>query len=387
MVDGREVVRYAAPMIPGIAQHRQIVSIGRFAAVSARLRLRGRIRTAVFTSAMLVAVLGGLDFAVASDCLAPVRDTENFKHDATLGALYTRAFAEEFEQREATEEQYRSALKGAPDGERERRAWSAGVRDGRRHGLARTRGWDCLARISPGYLSTEGERIEYLRDFMRQAILAPDQEWIQWTWSAPYCQQLLPDFLNARANKAIEPLLRFEERDHPALAKYRACAQPEASSSPYRDEGKFWQGDIGTMAFRYYGDLSIGGSRRHRDVVYSEILPTEQHRYGNGYRALDAASCEMAALASVRPTTFRTNQSDPSFLDNILIQWRGQVISLELNGLPPFSLEADRLRVTPGDRSLDCRWGGGSNKKVASRMVAEKKAKLIPKSIIKHKKP
>ncbi len=346
------------------------------------LRLTDRLRIAVLALVICVPVPGTLGAGVAKDCPLPIPDAGSFKGNAELSALYNRAFFEGYQQ--AIEEKYRSQMKGAPEGGPERRAWITGWLDGRWHGLARSVGGGCVTRISPPSFSTERERLDFFRDRMRTAILDPNWEWLQMTLrrSVPYCQRLLADLLNERHVKAIEPLIRFEEPDHHSLAPYRACAQT-GTPAPPDQKRTFRLGDIGALAFRYYGNLPIVGSRNYGDVIYSEILPTEQHRYAiGGYRALDASSCGMAMLASVRPTTFRVDPVDPSFLDNLLVEWQGLVIVLELNGLPPFYLDADRLRVSEGDRSLDCRWMGAS-KAAAAHLVNRKQGTLIPKTIMK----
>jgi hypothetical protein len=200
--------------------------------------------------------------------------------------------------------------------------------------------------------------------------------------SKPYCEKLLRDILNDENIEVVEPLLAFENTDHPAFANYRSCDSRSALHFKYDDFNRVNPrtinfSEIGSEAFRFYGDLRLSKDTIAKNVIYSESKP-----YFAGYSTLNPQSCEVSILATNPSTSFDEEKSLRSCY-NFLIRWRGKYIDLGSCGDPPSVVLADSLEIREeGFHRIDCHWLGHAKE---TAEVNPWGGKPVLRSIIKDK--
>jgi uncharacterized protein len=265
----------------------------------------------------------------------------------------------------------------------QRLAWYYGWHAGRWYGVAKATGHGCTKRMSPWPIASLKIRYAFFREAMKANILNTfgfyGAVFMLSKESKPYCEKLLPDILNDENIELVEPVSKFENADHHSLANYRSC-DSRSALHVYDDRGiprSRTLSDIGTQAFRFYGDLRLSKNTIAKDVIYSESKP-----YFAGYSALNPQSCELSILATNSPTTFRVSDNPVSFCDNFLIKWRGKYINLEVCGDPPYVVRADSLEIREEGHTIDCNWVAHSSGAAA---VNPWGGKPVLRSIIKDK--
>lgn len=304
-------------------------------------------------------------------CPEPILSDIPFK-SKKINALYYQAFQAGYEM--GLHEGYKSKLD--PDQIRKNPlinqsdyqqplAWYYGWHAGRWYGVAKATGHGCIKRMSPWPIAPLKIRYAFFREAMKSSILntygVSDAVLMLGKESKTYCEGLLSDILNDENIELVEPLLKFENTEHPALVNYRSCDSRSALYFKYDDFNRINPrattfSEIGTQAFRFYGDLKLSKNKIAKNVIYSESPP-----YFAGYSALDSQSCELSILAMNSLTSFQVSYNSLSLCDNFLIKWRGKYINLESCGDPPYEVRADSLEIREEGHTIDCNWVGHSS--------------------------
>jgi uncharacterized protein len=263
-------------------------------------------------------------------------------------------------------------------------AWYYGWHAGRWYGVAKATGHGCPKRLSPWPIAPLKIQYAFFREAMKSDILETyefEHVLMLMKESKPYCEKLLPDILNDENIELVEPVSTFENTDNPALINYRSC-DSRSALHVYDDRGiqrSRTLSDIGTQAFRFYGDLRLSKDTIAKDVIYSESASSDMA----GYSTLNPQSCEVSVLATNASTSFDRKQKPSESCYNFLIRWRGKYIDLSGCGNPPYDVQADSLKMREeGFHTIDCDWLGNAKETAA---VNPWGGKPILRSIIKDK--
>jgi hypothetical protein len=171
---------------------------------------------------------------------------------------------------------------------------------------------------------SEAKKLETIRQ-----LLAKESK-IELSQYAPsMCHRALKDLLEAKGFEAIEPVVRAESADDPALAKWRQCAAkyPENDEEARFFFHSFKDKDLGAPPYRYYVlDLDGNPENGPEDLIYHEMSRGPEYPLSiTGYTWVDLERCQIkGGFKATGALTRRSRKPDAVYL-NMLVRYRGHI--------------------------------------------------------------
>lgn len=145
-----------------------------------------------------------------------------------------------------------------------------------------------------------------------------------------YCTQLMRDFLADREIVAVEPDVRADSEDDPALKKWHQCdnATPEKMQTIDPKAGFDSIQLLGGPPFRYYR-IDIDGNPKNgkEDLLYHELTRGDLKVGATGYTWVNLDGCFIKGGAPI----IRSKETPPNFLSiDLVARYKGEYVVFDL---------------------------------------------------------
>lgn len=182
---------------------------------------------------------------------------------------------------------------------------------------------------------SEAKKLEFIRQMLKKGkYLRPNE------YNAPHCKQIMKEFLADKNFKAIEPVVRADSVDDPAMAKWKQCERKDYHDYNVDPERFFdWLDSLGGPPYRYYR-IELDGNKGNgpEDMIYHNQTSEPGKLGKTGYTWVDLSNCE---IKDVFPVTGalegRSSKPDAVYL-NALVYYKGELWAIDFVDGFAFSL-------------------------------------------------
>jgi len=210
------------------------------------------------------------------------------------------------------------------------------------------------------YFEKEADKLLVIRDVVRHQKLSYYNRYEE---EPEFCTQILKDFVAGKDTKAVEPDVRTDDVNHPALARLTGLctdAEPKPLDEP---EPEFLSvGLLGGPPYRYY-HINVDGNLENgkEDVVYHEATVINDSVIGStGYAWVDLKACLVAGGSGVQSRMLGFGQPQNLYRLNALALYKGILFSLELDpsfwGAYPTRYRFVASRIERVQKPYLCAW-------------------------------